>query len=198
MLVVGITGGSGSGKSYICKALCKLGYTIIDADQIAREIVKPGEEALVQIVAEFGEDVLNTDGTLNRKALADIVFSDKDALALLNRITHTQITTRIRALLCDENAQYIIDAPLLYEAGLDKLCFKVIGVTADADVRIARIIARDTITEAMAHKRLNSQKSIEANLLKVDMLIDTTDNPSSDSIALKIDNFIRREIHEDI
>ncbi len=196
MLVVGITGGSGSGKSFICTALRGLGYTIIDADQIAREIVLPGEKALEQIVVTFGKTVLNADGTLNRKALADIVFSDASALEALNRITHKQIAARIRAQLCNAEAKYIIDAPLLYEAGLDALCKKVVGVTADSAVRIKRIMARDGLAASAAQKRLDSQHSIETNLSKVDLLIDTTQNPSADALALKIDTFIRREIHE--
>lgn len=196
MVVIGITGGSGSGKTYICTALKKLGYTIIDADVIAREVVMPGKPCLAEIVSAFGKEVLCGDGGLNRKALANIVFSQADKLALLNKITHRYITERIRSLLSSDAGKYIIDAPLLYESKLDLICDVVIGVTAEREIRLARIRSRDNLTNEEAVKRLDAQKKIENSLVYVNLCVDTSANLSADEYADEIDTFIKGVLNE--
>lgn len=196
MVVIGITGGSGSGKTYICTALKKLGYTIIDADVIAREVVMPGKPCLAEIVSAFGKEVLCGDGALNRKALANIVFSQADKLALLNKITHRYITERIQSLLSSDAGKYIIDAPLLYEAKLDLICDAVIGVTAKREIRLARIQARDDLTLEEASKRLDAQKNIENSLANADLCIETSSNAAAEQYAEEIDTFVKGVLHE--
>ena len=196
MYVIGITGGSGSGKSTVSGALQAIGYIILDADKIAREIVQPGKPALQEIEKIFGKNVINADGTMNRKAVAKIVFSDKKELDKLNKITHKYITESIKASIQNAKSHVVIDAPLLYESGLDTLCEAVVGVTASFDVRLERIMARDSLTEEEAKMRLNAQGSIEANLSRVQLLLDTSENTPPAQLAKKIDDFVKGAIHE--
>ncbi len=191
MLVIGITGGSGSGKSYICNALRKNGYHIIDADQIAREIVMPGRPALQEILSAFGNDILFDDGSLNRKALGKIVFSNADKLQTLNEITHKYIIKQIKNDVQTCNSQCcVIDAPLLYACGLDALCDVVIGITASRDIRAQRIVLRDNISQSDALERICAQSDIDDSLNCADLIIDTSHNPSAADLLVRICNFI--------
>ncbi len=197
MFVVGVTGGSGSGKSTICKALTSYGYIVLDADKIAREIVIPGEPALAEIIDAFGSAICQRDGSLNRKSLANIVFNDENSLQKLNAITHKYITQKIQERInAQENAVFIIDAPLLYESGLDALCNVTIGVTANLEIRIERIINRDNLSDKEARMRLDAQDSIEQNLKRVDFLMDTSENAAPSVYAEMADVFIKGVLNE--
>ncbi|MBQ2695797.1 MAG: dephospho-CoA kinase [Clostridia bacterium] len=156
--VLGLTGGSGCGKSLAASFLKKHGAEIIDADKIAREILEPGKPALKEIVEAFG-GVLLPDGSLNRKKLGNLVFSDEDSLHRLNAITHTYIIDEIKkAVNASQNSFIVIDAPLLLECGLDSLCTACVCVLADKELRKARIMTRDNLTEQEAENRIASQK----------------------------------------
>jgi dephospho-CoA kinase len=153
----------------VSNILKELGGSIIDADIIAREIVKPGHHILRTIVKEFGPPVLNKDGTLNRKALGKIVFNDKDKLNRLNSITHPEIKKVIMQEIdslknINPNDIIIIDAAVLLESGMDCLCDKVWLVYTEPMTQLIRLMKRDCITEDEAINRINSQLPIDKKL----------------------------------
>lgn len=175
-LVLGITGGSGSGKSQVCKLLASMGALVIDADEIGHGVTSR-EDVLREITVEFGREVLNADGTLNRKALGRIVFSSKDALNVLNVITHNKIIDEIEKILTETEAEVVaIDAALLQNTRLRELCGFVISVVAPADMRTRRIMARDELSKEDALKRIQSQPSDSEYAHGADFVILNTGN----------------------
>lgn len=163
-LVVGLTGQTGSGKTTVADILKKNGCLIIDADLIAREIVEPGHKCLLELKKEFGDIICNKDGTLNRRILASIAFSNKEKTNKLNNITHPFIVSKINEIVEDNDNKcriIIIDAALLIESGLNKICKIVISIIAPENIRINRIIKRDFITKEEAIKRVKSQNNEE-------------------------------------
>lgn len=161
MKILGLTGGSGTGKSAACTAFARLGCGVIDADATYRTLCDTCEPMLKEIQNIFG-DVFSTDGTLDRKKLGAIVFADAQKLQQLNAITHPYIRQAARdafaayskrgCLLC------IYDAPVLFEGQMETLCDKTCAVLAARNTRIARIVARDAITEEYAALRIDAQK----------------------------------------
>lgn len=169
MMIVGLTGGTGSGKSTVASILSEMGAKVIDADMVAREVVQKGEKALEDIVEYFGQEILLDNGTLNRKKLGSIVFANKDKLKMLNRIVHKHITDRIKRQLEIEEQKgaynmIVVDAALLIESSLYKLCDVVWVVTANRETRLRRIMGRDTISAEDAHNRIHSQMTEEEML----------------------------------
>lgn len=158
-IIIGITGGSGAGKTTVSEIMRKRGIPVFDADIIAREIVQKGKPALDEIARAY-EGVILPDGTLDRKKLGSIVFSDKSKLELLNKITHKYITQRIHELI-DENTGGIcgIDGAVLIESGIADECDVMCFVTADEKIRADRIVSRDNISYEQAVLRIKSQKS---------------------------------------
>ena len=161
VMVVGLTGQTGAGKSTVSKVFASNGFAVVDADQVARKIVEKGTKCLDEIADLFGQQGINVDGTLNRKALAGIVFSDKSRLEALNTITYPYITgeilRQIRLHSLKGEKLILLDAPTLFESRADDFCEIIISVLADADIREKRIIARDSLTAEQARKRMNSQ-----------------------------------------
>lgn len=178
MRVIGITGGIGSGKTTVAALYRSLGVPVIDADTISRALTAPGGEALPAIREEFGDDVFYRDGTLHRAALAKRVFTDDPApRSKLNGILHPMITRR---LLDELNRFYaagepitLIDVPLLFEAGIDKLCDAVICVTAPEAVQVRRIRGRDHLSREEALRRIRSQNTVERTKSLSDYVLDT-------------------------
>lgn len=165
MRVIGLTGGIASGKTSVASLLERLGVAVVDADRLAREIVEPGEEALSEIVEAFGERVLNSNGTLNRAALAEIVFSDQAARRTLEAITHPAIRRRAEERLARlkeagvETAFYV--APLLFEAGIISRVNEVWVVYLDRETQLKRLMARDGLGREAALARIASQMPME-------------------------------------
>ncbi len=161
MLIIGLTGGTGSGKGRVCQLFSKLGINSIDTDKVAREVCNIGKPCLDELVNVFGSQILNNDKSLNRKKLASIVFSDKEKLQILNSITHRYILGEARIWLNEqkqtEQIAAIVDAPLLFESGFDKECDVIISVIADKSLRTQRLIERDNITTEEITKRINNQ-----------------------------------------
>ena len=159
--VVGLTGPMGSGKSAVAKMFVNSGYKLIDADQIAREVVEKGSPVLTELAENFGGDVINLDGTLNRRLLAKRAFSSKDGTALLNSITHPAIASLVKLRIKEYAAQgfdkIIYDAPLLLESKTDKLCDEVVSVIAQKEIRIQRVQQRDNMPLVEIEKRINAQ-----------------------------------------
>ena len=160
MIVIGLTGATGAGKGCFGKtAREKYGFVHIDTDKTAREVVMPGEPCLEDIKAFFGNSVINDDGTLNRKKIGEIVFSDAEKLSFLNKITHHYITDRVNEIIekarKNKETAVVIDAPLLFESGENELCDLTVGVIAEKKIRKSRIMSRDGISEEMAEKRID-------------------------------------------
>ena len=161
-MILGLTGQTGAGKSTVCEMLRQEpGVAIIDADKIAREVVSTGTDCLAEIVLQFSITVLNEDGTLTRKRLAAEVFKDREKLKMLNKITFPHIVAAMRERAeqaIAEGAEIVVlDAPALFESRADKQCDKILAVIAAPEVRRARIMARDGLTEEEANARMNSQ-----------------------------------------
>ena len=168
MLVIGLTGGMGAGKSTVARLFEELGAHVVDADAIAREVVEPGEPALDAIVAEFGPDVVTEAGALDRAAMAAIVFSDRDRLAALEGITHPAIRDRIERRLAEhagaddgDRRTVVLDHPLLVETGLADELDVVVVVTAPEDLRVARLSEGRGIDEDDARARMRNQAGDE-------------------------------------
>lgn len=190
MVVIGLTGGSGSGKSTVASLMAHRGIKIIDADKISHDVVKKGEKALEEIVERYGKDILLKNGELDRKKLAAIVFSDKDELRVLNKITHKYISEIIKAEVAKNDTDIcVIDAPVLKESGLDKICDYIIAVTADKDIRIKRITERDGISEKEAKDRIASQMSDELYSENADFIID---NSGLLALDMLLDDIMRK------
>lgn len=176
-MIIGITGGSGTGKTTVSNILRGFGIEIVDGDRVSRLITAPGEAALSEITEEFGAEVLLTDGSLNRRWLGEIVFSDKEKLKKLNSITHKYIKQYFLERVADKKSEIIgFDGAALFESGMDKLCDFVIGIIADEDVRIQRIVKRDGISAENAKKRLLSQKNNEFYIENCDFLVYNNSN----------------------
>ncbi len=153
--VVGITGGSGTGKSHISSLLRKAGFPVIDADEIAHRCLK-NSECIAEITKEFGRDVL-TKGIPDRKKLGEIVFSDPKKLEKLGKITHKYILSEIRReILKAESETVFVDGAVLIESGMD--CDFMIGIIADKNIRKRRIMDRDGITDEEAQRRISAQQ----------------------------------------
>ena len=160
-LVIGVTGGIGSGKSTVSSFLEKLGVPVIDADDISRNLLKPGGKALAEVVAAFGSELIDSNGQLDRKALGEIVFSDSNKLKVLNAIVHKyvaeEIDNRIKCYKTEGFSRIVVDAPLPIEHGFLDLCDIVWTVHADEEIRIKRIMKRSGMTREEAIARINSQ-----------------------------------------
>lgn len=164
MKVIGLTGGTGSGKGVVSQCLREAGAAIIDADLIAHEIIKMGRPAYEELVDYFGNEILRYDGEIFRRKLGEIVFRDKEKLKFLNLCTHKYIAQEIARQIQEakelRNAKLIIiDAPLLIEAGLAEICDSIWVVYADEEVRALRVMQRDGITYETAKARIANQKS---------------------------------------
>lgn len=172
---IGLTGGIGSGKSTVAELFAEHGAYVVDADAIAREVVAPGTPGLQELADAFGPGVLADDGSLDRAALAEIVFSDPSARELLNRITHPRIAARTAEILESLPAEAVIihDVPLLVEAGLSQAYDVVVVVDAPDEVRVARLIERG-LSEQDARARIASQASREERLAAADVVIDNS------------------------
>ena len=162
-MIIGLCGGSGSGKGAVGNIFSKHGFLVIDTDKVYRDITDNKSTCLDALVCEFGAKILDSKGMLDRKALGSIVFNDTKKLKKLNEISHAFILSHVRNTIKEaEKSNYVgvvVDAPLLYESGFDKECDTVVAVLSERENRIARIISRDSITREAAIKRIDTQIS---------------------------------------
>ena len=180
MLRVGLTGSIAVGKSFVASVFVELGCHVLDADQTAREVVLPGAAGLLAVVDSFGEEVLNPDGTLNRKQVASLVFNDEAKRQRLNGILHPFIIARQDEILCaweveDPKSIGIVDAALMIESGGYRRFDKLIVVHCRPEVQLERLMLRDGLSRDEAERRINSQMSQEEKQKFADYLIDTSD-----------------------
>lgn len=196
MKVYGLTGNFGVGKSTVSRILRVLGARVIDADEVARAIVEPGQPAWEDIVEEFGPEVLNCDSTLNRKRVAEIAFSDPGMLGRLNSITHPRIIAHIRELVEHERQEgagvVLIEAALIVEkGGLKDLLDGLIVVTAPIEAQVRRLCEERGFSEEEARARIESQMPEEEKVLHATYVIDNSG--TRENTARQVDG-IWREI----
>lgn len=175
MQIIGLTGGIASGKSTVSKYLMTKGIKVIDADQISRDVIK-NPELFKALIANFGQQILNPDGTLQRAALGQIVFNSPNELLKLNRLMDPFIRQAIFAdiehyRLAGEKV-VVIDAPTLFEAGYQAVMDKVIVVYVPENIQLIRLMQRNKLSQADAEKRIKAQLSIETKKDLADYIID--------------------------
>lgn len=168
-IIIGLTGPTGAGKSKAARVAGELGLNVIDCDKVARKAVEKGTGGLCAVAKAFGEGVLENDGTLNRKALAKAAFSSKEKTELLNKTLLPFITELVKREITDKIT--LLDAPTLFESGMDSICDYTVAVLADTDIRKKRIMERDLITESEATLRMSAGKSDEFYLDNADFTV---------------------------
>lgn len=184
-IIIGLCGCTGSGKSTVATLFAMYGVHIIDCDSISHNVTKAGTECFNEIVSHFGKNIINEKGTLNRKALAEIVFGSPDEKKVLEDITHKYILEKVFEEINSHDQNILIDAPLLFESGLNSWCNYTIVVTADEKVRLKRIMLRDDIDETLAKKRINSQTNENLLVEKCDFVIHNNGNVKSLNSQIK-------------
>src|SRR3989442_4874689 len=193
MKVLGLTGGIGSGKSMVASMFAQLGADVIDADQLARDVVELGQPALVEIATAFGRDVLLPDGRLDRGKLGRIIFADPVARGKLNAITHPRIRERIDAEIAARGSRpgvLVVDIPLLYENDRTRTVETVIVVWIDSKTPPRRLNERDGLTEEEARQRIAAQMPLDEKRARADVVIDNSG--SRESTRRQVEAIYRR------
>jgi len=195
-LIIGLTGGIASGKSQVCKTFVELGITVIDSDQIAKDLFDINSPHLQALRDKFGNDIFLADKYLDRKKLGKIVFSNPEQLLWLNTFTHPLIYDEIKQQLSSTSSSYvIIDIPLLIDSKGDisarfaELIDRVLVINTSEENQLKRLLLRDDISSEQAHKIINSQSSLEQKLKLADDIIDN--NGSIESLKTQVE-----EIHK--
>jgi len=184
MILVGLTGGIATGKSTVASIFRRFGATVIDADQLAREVVRPGKPAWREIVKSFGKRVLLPDRTIDRPALGSIVFHNRRKLRRLEQIIHPRVAREQQRRARDiarrtPDALIIYEVPLLFEAGVNTRVDKIIVVTADRGTQVARLKRRNGLTRREAIQRITSQLPLAEKARRADIVLDGTKSKSS-------------------
>lgn len=179
MNIIGITGSSGAGKSTICEILKKeYDVKVINADKVAKKLSQKGTRYINEIAEKFGMDILDEQGELKRKKLAEIIYTNSQKREELNQCTFKYISEEIKKQI-HQNRKYttiVIDAPLLFESELNQLCDSVIGVISKQELQIERIVARDNVDYEHAERRLRAQQSNEFYIKNCDEIIENNDD----------------------
>lgn len=192
---VGLTGGVASGKSLVSAQFRTLGIPVLDADQVSRAVVEPGQPALAEIAAHFGKAVLLPDGQLDRRRLREIVFADPEARRRLEQITHPRIRERISAWMDAQTAAYcILENAILIESGMDGLVDRVLVVDVPEDTQRARLMQRDGIGEALAQQMMAAQSPRNLRLERADDVLTNTGMPdeTADAVLRLHDAYLAR------
>lgn len=179
MIIAGLTGGIASGKSTVSRILSDAGAHVIDADQIAKEEVEKGAPAYCDVVSFFGRGILQADGAIDRKRLADIIFNDPEKKARLNAIVHPHVYRRTQQKITDisrrtSDAVIILDIPLLLEADMDRNLDELIVVYVPESIQLERLMQRDAIDAAAAMARIRSQMPIDEKRRRATIVIDNS------------------------
>ena len=176
MILVGLTGGIATGKSTVAQMFKRCGAVVIDADQLARDVVRPGKPAWRDIVSLFGKNVLNSNGSINRQALGAIVFGDRRKLRRLERIIHPRVAREQRRLtrhIAERTPRAVVvyEVPLLFESGAHKRVDKIIVVTADRGTQIARLKRRNGLSRQEALRRIDNQMALARKVSRADAVL---------------------------
>lgn len=159
--IIGLIGMSGAGKTTVSSCFAENGYAVIDCDISAREVTAAGSPALSEIAAELSHKLIRSDGTLDRRATAELIFNDKGKRLTYNRIIYPYITYNVMCKIKAAAGDVLLDAPTLFDARLEGICDKIVSVCADKDICIDRIMQRDSVSRELAEARLGSQHSID-------------------------------------
>jgi dephospho-CoA kinase len=194
MLVVGLTGGIGCGKSTVSRRFSELGVPVIDADDIARELVEPGSPALDEIAESLGAESIDASGRLNRSALRRRIFEDPEAKSRLEHILHPRVRAEIQARLTTIDAPYcLVAVPLLIESGMQDLVDRVLVVDCDPEQQVERVAARDTVPAEQVEAILSAQLPREQRLAAADDVIDNSGTPEALFLRIEeLDGLYRR------
>lgn len=187
MLLIGLTGGIGAGKSSVSALLAGLGAVIVDADAIVKELQQPGTEVFGEMVERFGSGIVASDGTLDRAAVASVVFSDPGALADLGAIVHPRVHAEIVRRIADHEGTddvVVLDIPLLAEAGWPGLAGTIV-VDLDPEVAVERLTSHRGFSEEDARSRIATQMEREHRLARADLVIDNHGDP--EALASEVD-----------
>ncbi len=184
MVTAGLSGGIASGKTTVAHLFAELGATVIDADQIAREVVEPGREGLARIAACFGPEMLNGQGRLDRARLGALVFGDPGRLQELNGLLHPLIAGEIRERLArlrlaGFDGVAVVDVPLLFECGWEEMFDRTIVVYCDPDMQCLRLMRRSGLDRAQADARIAAQMPLQEKKAAADFVIDNQGAPQS-------------------
>lgn len=180
MVVVGLTGNIGSGKSTVSRRLAQLGAQVIDADLVARDVVAPGTEGLARIISEFGTEVLNEKGELDRAGMASIVFKNAEARARLESIIHPEVNRVVDSCISEYRKgrrsppALVIEVPLLIESGMDSMVDEIWVVTTDPESQVKRVMARSGLSREDVLKRIKAQMSQEEKCRYAHRIIDNS------------------------
>ena len=190
MKVIGLTAPIGCGKSYIASIFASNGIPTIDSDEVYHSLLSPNSDMITNISNIFGSGVVTPKGELDRKALAAIVFSDKEKLEKLNQITHGAVVQNILDIISQHTQSgdkaVTVQVPLMFESGFEKHCDTVICVSAELDTRIDRICKRDNCNKEEALKKVNNQKDIQFYIAKSDKVVynNNYDDPHTQVLTL--------------
>lgn len=187
-MVVGITGGSGAGKTTVSKEFKRIGFNIIDADVVAHKVMEKGSTCLKEVIDVFSDAYLDEKGELDRKKLGALVFNSPEKLALLNSITHKHIINKIKEEITDKT---VIDAISLFDTRLYTFCDSTIFVYCPKEIRVKRIMEREGVEESYALSRINAQKDDEYFKSKADF---TVINDGEEDIIKQLRGFYGEEI----
>ncbi|KAI4522116.1 CoaE-domain-containing protein [Schizophyllum commune Loenen D] len=194
MLVVGLTGGIATGKSTVSKLLKDADIPIVDADVLARQVVEPGTPALKKIVKAFGPQILLEDGSLNRKALGEIIFNDAEKRKVLNGIVHPAVRwAMVRAIVWAwlmGKRVCVADVPLLVESGIWRFVAQTVVVSCPYEIQLERLMLRDQSTEEAARARINSQMSMAEKVTYADVVLDNSSTP--EALRAQVEELLQR------
>ena len=190
MLIVGLTGGYASGKSTVAKMFVELGGVLIDADRLAREVVKPDKQAWLEIVAHFGKGILLKNREIDRKALGEIVFGSDAERERLNAIVHPRVLEEeLKAIeeirKREPDAIVILSVPLLIESGHYRQCDKIVVVTVDRDTQIKRLMERDGFSREESLRRISAQMPLSEKVTYADFVIDNSGSIQETELKVK-------------
>ena len=196
MMVVGLTGGIGSGKSTIAKAFAALGIAVFNSDEQAKALIATDAQVKERIIAAFGEEAYH-NGEYNRAYIAQIVFNNSEKLAILNGIVHPALAEYFKQWAKEQTSPYVLkEAAILFESGSYKDCDYIITVTAPEEVRIARVMARDHCTEAQVRARMAQQWSDTQRIALSNAVIENIDLEKAKKEVKRINNELRMTSYE--
>ncbi len=172
-IVLGITGGFGTGKSTVAGYFRRFGAKVVDADKIVHDLIKPGSSVYKKIITGFGREMLKKDRSIDRARLARLVFSDRRLLDKLNRIIHPQVIKIMKKEIASARGKIVVlDVPLLFEAGLKRLADKVVVVTASREIQLRRIFKKTSLLEKDILMRIKAQLPLSTKVRRADFVID--------------------------
>ncbi len=188
-LLAGLTGGMGSGKSLAAEILQELGAHIIDADKICRSLVEPEKPTWSEVVGLFGDQILNEDGSLDRKKIAGIIFNDPDKKREMENILHPMVFSEELRVFhnirqCENDALVIVDSPLLIESGNYRNMDKVVVVSCDQEIQVRRIVDKGIFSAEEARKRINNQMELKKKLKFADYILEN--NSTVEALKIKV------------